>query len=96
MTTESDLLKAVLAAPADDTPRLVYADWLEEYAGDIACPTCHGSGKESVYQGGGGPSSLARDATRRVQYLTAAASGPSSSGCRSSWPGRAAWRNRSA
>jgi uncharacterized protein (TIGR02996 family) len=28
--TESGLLRAVLADPADDTVRLVYADWLEE------------------------------------------------------------------
>lgn len=30
MTDEPALLRAVLAAPADDTPRLVYADWLDE------------------------------------------------------------------
>ena len=30
MTTENALLAAVLAAPDDDLPRLVYADWLEE------------------------------------------------------------------
>lgn len=30
MTDEAALLAAVLAAPADDAPRLVYADWLEE------------------------------------------------------------------
>ena len=28
--TEAALLKAILAAPADDLPRLVYADWLDE------------------------------------------------------------------
>jgi uncharacterized protein (TIGR02996 family) len=33
------LLAAILAAdPADDAPRLVYADWLDEHAGDGACP----------------------------------------------------------
>lgn len=30
MTTEQALLAAVIAKPADDSPRLVYADWLEE------------------------------------------------------------------
>ena len=30
MTTESALLAAILADPADDTPRLVYADWCDE------------------------------------------------------------------
>jgi uncharacterized protein (TIGR02996 family) len=31
VTDESELLKAVLAAPDDDAPRLIYADWLDEH-----------------------------------------------------------------
>lgn len=31
--TESALLAAIRAAPADDLPRLVYADWLDERGG---------------------------------------------------------------
>src|SRR5262249_50235877 len=31
MTDLNDLLQAVLDAPGDDAPRLVYADWLEEH-----------------------------------------------------------------
>ncbi|HKB05654.1 MAG TPA: TIGR02996 domain-containing protein [Gemmataceae bacterium] len=31
MTEREALLEAVLAAPADDAPRLVYADWLDEH-----------------------------------------------------------------
>ena len=31
MTTETDLLAAVIAAPLDDGPRLVMADWFEEH-----------------------------------------------------------------
>jgi uncharacterized protein (TIGR02996 family) len=31
MGTGSGLLRAVVADPADDTPRLVYADWLDEH-----------------------------------------------------------------
>lgn len=31
MTHDEAFLQAVLEAPEDDTPRLVYADWLEEY-----------------------------------------------------------------
>jgi len=31
MQHHSDLLQAVLDAPDDDTPRLIYADWLEEH-----------------------------------------------------------------
>lgn len=33
MEEEQALYRAILAAPHDDTPRLVYADWLEENAG---------------------------------------------------------------
>ncbi len=33
--TESGLLRAIAANPDDDTPRLVYADWLQENAGEI-------------------------------------------------------------
>src|SRR5437762_1633184 len=31
MTTASDLLESVRGSPEEDAPRLVYADWLEEY-----------------------------------------------------------------
>jgi uncharacterized protein (TIGR02996 family) len=31
MTTSPDLLAAILAAPNDDLPRLIYADWLDEH-----------------------------------------------------------------
>lgn len=36
MDTRQALLKAVLAAPDDDLPRLVYADWLEENGQQVA------------------------------------------------------------
>lgn len=46
MTTEEHaLLCAILAEPAEDTPRLVYADWLQEN-GDGPCPRCAGRGPE--------------------------------------------------
>src|SRR6478736_3270237 len=35
MTDDEALLRAVLAAPDDDAPRLIYADWLDEH-GDPA------------------------------------------------------------
>lgn len=38
-------LRAIRAAPDDDTPRLVFADWLEERAGTVPCPACQESGK---------------------------------------------------
>lgn len=31
--TDADFMRAILADPDDDTPRLVYADWLDERAG---------------------------------------------------------------
>jgi uncharacterized protein (TIGR02996 family) len=36
------LLRAILDAPEDDAPRLVYADWLDEHAGPVACDYCGG------------------------------------------------------
>lgn len=38
MTDEPHFLRAVLADPAADTPRLVYADWLDEQSDDPAAP----------------------------------------------------------
>src|SRR5262245_9446403 len=31
MTLEDGFLRAIVADPGDDTPRLVYADWLDEH-----------------------------------------------------------------
>ena len=42
MTEQEALLAAILATPADDTPRLVYADYLDETAGTVECVTCNG------------------------------------------------------
>ena len=36
------LLRAIHAAPDDDLPRIVLADWLDERAGATACPRCEG------------------------------------------------------
>lgn len=44
-TDELALLAAVCEHPADDTPRLAYADWLEDHAGGVACMRCAGTGK---------------------------------------------------
>lgn len=54
MTTTADetaLLRAILTHPAEDTPRLMYADWLDENAETGACRACEGCGQ--VYDGGG-------------------------------------------
>lgn len=50
--TESALLAAVRANPGEDAPRLVYADWLEENAGTVACGACKGEGKIGVGNNG--------------------------------------------
>jgi uncharacterized protein (TIGR02996 family) len=36
MSTETELLAAVLARPDEDTPRLAYADWLDDHADSLA------------------------------------------------------------
>lgn len=40
--TYNALLRAVLADSADDVPRLVLADYLEEHAGEVECMACRG------------------------------------------------------
>ncbi len=38
------MIAAIIANPADDAPRLIYADWLDEHAGDVTCEPCNGHG----------------------------------------------------
>lgn len=42
MNDHDILLRAILANPEDDAPRLAYADWLDENGGEIRCPKCKG------------------------------------------------------
>lgn len=42
MSDEEAMLRPILLAPADDGPRVVYADWLDERAGTVPCPRCRG------------------------------------------------------
>lgn len=44
MTDHDALLAAIFAAPDDDLPRLVMADWLDEQPQDSRCERCSGSG----------------------------------------------------
>lgn len=44
MTDQSALLAAILADPEDDTPRLVFADWLDENESSVTCERCGGTG----------------------------------------------------
>ncbi len=39
--TELHLLRGIVAHPHEDTPRLMYADWLDEHAGR-PCGNCGG------------------------------------------------------
>ena len=41
MTDRMALLQSVLANPDDDIPRLVYADWLEEFGSDADVARAH-------------------------------------------------------
>jgi uncharacterized protein (TIGR02996 family) len=41
----NELLKSIVIHPREDTPRLVYADCLEERAGERTCPKCGGNGR---------------------------------------------------
>src|SRR5262245_37787354 len=38
MDTQAAILAAVADRPDDDTPRLAYADWLDDHAGDLPDP----------------------------------------------------------
>lgn len=51
MTDHDALIAAIVASPEEDTPRLMYADWLEENAESklVACPKCRG--KRRVQRG---------------------------------------------
>lgn len=42
--TGDNLLRAICARPADDQPRLVYADWLADHADEVRCDKCNGTG----------------------------------------------------
>lgn len=51
--TAAALLRGVLLRPADDTARLVYADWLDEHAGTVPCVKCEGTRIQRVVGGYG-------------------------------------------
>lgn len=46
MTGQDSFIATILAAPDDDLPRLVYADWLDEHGEpERACDECDGTGR---------------------------------------------------
>ncbi len=51
-TDEAALVRAVCESPADDAPRLVYADWCEERTGDVPCGRCRGHKRVMVPDAG--------------------------------------------
>ncbi len=42
MTDEDAFIRSICLAPEDDAPRGVFADWLDDHAGDAVCPGCVG------------------------------------------------------
>lgn len=66
MDTGELLLAAIREHPAEDTPRLEYADWLQEHgpAGVVICHICGGRGGwDSMYHGRASPGYWCRCAT---------------------------------
>jgi len=53
LTEEDALWKAIGAAPEDQLPRLVAADWYDERAGVVDCGRCRGKGDWTSYKGPG-------------------------------------------
>jgi uncharacterized protein (TIGR02996 family) len=45
MNEYNAMLRAICAEPDEDTPRLAYADWLDENAGMVECRECRGEGR---------------------------------------------------
>lgn len=45
MNDGAALLRAIIENPDEDTPRLMYADWLEECAAEVTCDRCGGNGR---------------------------------------------------
>jgi len=55
MTDLDAILRAVVADPHDDTPRLVYAEICDDLAGVVACPACGGKRRRLVRHHAVGP-----------------------------------------
>lgn len=51
MTTEDDFQAALDANPDDWQTRLVFADWLEEHAGEVVCTKCDPDHRGHIYTG---------------------------------------------
>lgn len=51
MTTEDDFHAHLDAHPDDFHARLVFADWLEEHAGDVVCTKCDPDHRGHIYTG---------------------------------------------
>ncbi len=51
MTDEDAFIRSICLSPEDDAPRGVFADWLDEHAGDAECDNCHGYGQKREFYG---------------------------------------------
>lgn len=60
---QAALLRTIRSDPDDDTPRLIYADWLQERDGDMECPDCRGSARPFEWNFGDGHISHDRSPT---------------------------------
>jgi uncharacterized protein (TIGR02996 family) len=49
MNDEVMLLRSIIDNPNEDTPRLMFADWLEEHSSNAICYTCEGYKYEATY-----------------------------------------------
>jgi uncharacterized protein (TIGR02996 family) len=45
VTDRDAFIRSIIAHRDDDLPRLAFADWLDEHAGQVECPRCHGGRK---------------------------------------------------
>lgn len=70
MSDGDALLQAILRFPEDDTPRMIYADRLDEIAGDVVCPRCSGEGCSAHSIAANGPCKSVSDGRRgRAEFI---------------------------
>ena len=71
MADEGSFLRAILANPADDLPRLVYADWLDEQQTDEASQKAEFLRLECQLSRSTPPKKLRQRMGKRLQVLAA-------------------------
>ncbi len=71
MADEGSFLRAILANPADDLPRLVYADWLDEQQSEVASRKAEFLRLESQLSRSTPPKQMRKRISQRLQVLAA-------------------------